>query len=231
MDALSKQILESEDMSDVELAEKIDHFLNIFTEDIQTDGKDTFDYHRYEPTSYRVLHTLFESIPFSEDDTLLDYGSGLGRLSFYANHRFRCHSIGVELSDSFHRKALENLSGYRGIAKDHIHFVHADATQYDVPDSVTVIYCFNPFSTTIFRRVMTKIEESYGRLPRAITLVLYYPEDNTVFHIERHTSFRLLKEIPVPDLFEKDRRERFCIYMSPTCEDILQELQNDIQKT
>lgn len=212
MNSLTKIIEESKHLNDTALAEKADSFLHIHTEEVQTDGKDTFHCHRYEPTSYRVLQTLFDSLELSETDTLLDYGSGLGRLSFYTNHRFQCGGIGVEMSPEFHREALANLNQYRGIHKDRLCFVNAKAEEYAVPDTVSHIYCFNPFSTDIFRSVMTNIEDSFARCERDITLILYYPEDNTVFYIERHTPFRLLREIPIPEMFEKDRRERFCVY-------------------
>ena len=120
MDALTEQIINSDALSDEALAKKIDHFLHIHTEEVQTDGRDTFHCHRYEPTSYRVLHTLFEAIPLTDQDTLLDYGSGLGRLSFYTNHRFHNGAIGIELSETFHRKALHNLSQYRGIHRERL---------------------------------------------------------------------------------------------------------------
>lgn len=212
MDALTEQIKNSDALSDEALAEKIDHFLHIHTEEVQTDGRDTFHCHRYEPTSYRVLHTLFEAFPLTDQDTLLDYGSGLGRLSFYTNHRFHNGAIGIEMSGALHREALHNLNQYRGIHRERLTFLHGKAEDFVIPDEVTAAYCFNPFSTEIFRKVLTNLEKSYENKRRRITLILYYPEDNTVFYIERHTGFRLLKEIAVPELFGQDRRERFCIY-------------------
>ncbi len=217
MNTLKKLITEADSLSDSELARKADAFLHIHTEEIQTDGKDTFHCHRYEPTPYRVLRTLFDALALSETDTLLDYGSGLGRLNFYTNHLFRCGGIGVELSCEFHRKALLNLREYRGVRKDRLQFINQRAEDYVIPGEVTVIYFFNPFSTDIFRSVMTNIEKSYEQCPRGITLILYYPEDNTVFYMERHTPFHLVCEIPMPEFFEKDRRERFAVYrMAPS---------------
>ena len=157
-------------------------------------------------------HTLFEAIPLTDQDTLLDYGSGLGRLSFYTNHRFHNGAIGIELSETFHREALKNLNQYRGVHRERLAFVHGKAEDFAIPDEVTTVYCFNPFSTDIFRKVLTNIEKSYENKPRKVTLILYYPEDNTIFYIERHTGFRLVNEIAVPELFEGDRREKFCIY-------------------
>lgn len=212
MNTLTQLIADSSDLSEEKLAQKVDDFLHIHTEEIQTDGKDTFHFHRYEPTPYPVLQALFEELPMKAGDTVLDYGSGLGRLCFFANHLFHCHAIGVEFAGEFHREAVNNLDTFRGVYKDRLSFIHAPAEDFTLPDTVNMIYFFNPFSTDIFRSVITNIETSFERYRREITLVLYYPEDNTIFYIERHTPFRLVKEIPVPDLFEKDRRERFAVY-------------------
>lgn len=215
MDSLIKLISESSGVSDDELAMKADEFLHIHTEEIQTDGRDTFHCHRYEPTPYWVLYTLWDNLDIRENDTILDYGSGLGRLNFYTNHLYQCGGIGVEMSSDFHRQALENLGKYCGIRKDRLQFVHTPAEEYELDDEINYIYLFNPFSTDIFRSVMTNIEKSYEKKEREITLILYYPEDNTVFYIERHTPFHLLREIPVPEMIEKNRRERFCVYRLP----------------
>lgn len=212
MKTLGTLITESADLSDETLAREADSFLHIHTEEIQTDGKDTFHFHRYEPTPYRVLYTLFEQLDMTPVDTILDYGSGLGRLNFMTNHLFHCGGIGVEMSEGFHHAALKNLKNYRGIYKEKIQFINCKAEDYSLPDAVNFIYFFNPFSTDIFRKVLTNIEISFESCPRAITLIMYYPEDNTVFYIERHSPFRLVREIPVPGMIDKDRRERFCVY-------------------
>ena len=64
-----------------------DFDLSIQTEEIQTDGKDTFDFHRYEPTSYDVLDAVFDAFIPNSEDVLVDYGCGLGRLNFYIEKR------------------------------------------------------------------------------------------------------------------------------------------------
>ena len=40
---------------------------------------------------------------------------------------------------------------------------------------------FNPFSPEIFHAVINRILDSFEKYPRTITLILYYPEDDTVF--------------------------------------------------
>ena len=68
------------------------------------------------------------------------------------------------------------------------------------------------FSPEIFHAVINRILDSFEKYPRTITLILYYPEDDTVFYLERHTTFERIDEIAASDAVYKDRRERFCLY-------------------
>ena len=112
---------------------------------------------------------------------------------------------------SIREKALENKKTYNG-NKDKIHFVNCKAEDYLVSKNETVFYFFNPFSPEIFHAVINRILDSFEKYPRTITLILYYPEDDTVFYLERHTTFERMDEIAASDAVYKDRRERFCLY-------------------
>ncbi|MCH5265215.1 MAG: class I SAM-dependent methyltransferase [Lachnospiraceae bacterium] len=188
-----------------------DKLLHIQTEEIQTDGKDTYHFHRYEPTPYEVLERLFNVYIPSSSDVAVDFGCGLGRLNFYLEHRFGLRSVGVEMSEHYYKRALENLQNYNG-NRDHISFVHKKAEEYAVSKEETLFYFFNPFSLNIFRRVLQQILLSWQEALREITLLIYYPEDDLLFYLERHTSFHLKAEIAASDDIRSDRRERFCIY-------------------
>jgi len=188
-----------------------DKDLCIETEEIQTDGKDTYYCHRYEPTPYEVLDELFTFYTPEKMDVFVDYGCGMGRLNFYIEKRYSLSSTGVEYSPVYYEKALENKKTYNG-SKDKIHFVNCKAEDYLVSKNETVFYFFNPFSPEIFHAVINRILDSFEKYPRTITLILYYPEDDTIFYLERHTTFERIDEIAASDAVYKDRRERFCLY-------------------
>ena len=188
-----------------------DKDLCIETEEIQTDGKYTYYCHRYEPTPYEVLDELFTFYTPEKTDVFVDYGCGMGRLNFYIEKRYSLCSTGVEYSPVYYEKALENKKTYNG-NKDKIHFVNCKAEDYLVSKEENVFYFFNPFSPEIFHAVINRILDSFEKYPRTITLILYYPEDDTVFYLERHTTFERMDEIAASDAVYKDRRERFCLY-------------------
>ena len=91
-----------------------DKDLCIETEEIQTDGKDTYYCHRYEPTPYEVLDELFTFYTPEKTDVFVDYGCGMGRLNFYIEKRYSLSSTGVEYSPVYYKKALENKKTYNG---------------------------------------------------------------------------------------------------------------------
>lgn len=188
-----------------------DQELSIQTEEIQTNGKDTYHNHRYEPTPYAVLDALFSYYTPSPQDVLVDYGCGLGRFNFYVEKKYSLRSTGVEHSVAYYQRALKNLETYNG-NKDKIRFVHGRAEDYIVSPCETLFYFFNPFSCEIFRSVINRILDSWQENPRKITIILYYPEDDVIFYLERHTAFERLDEIAASDTIRKDRRERFSLY-------------------
>lgn len=188
-----------------------DEELSIQTEEIQTNGKDTYYCHRYEPTPYAVLDELFSVFTPAPEDVLVDYGCGLGRLNFYVEKLYSLCSTGVEFSPAYYTRALENLQSYNG-KKDNIRFVHCRAEDYIVSPRETIFYFFNPFSIEIFRSVVNRILHSWQETPRNITLILYYPEDDCIFYLEQHTAFERLDEIAASEAIREDRRERFSLY-------------------
>ncbi|MEH7612983.1 SAM-dependent methyltransferase, partial [Gottfriedia acidiceleris] len=65
-----------------------DNLLNIKTEGEQKGFNESFHYHRYEPTPYSALQQLFKQYILSNNDRIVDFGCGKGRLNFYINSLF-----------------------------------------------------------------------------------------------------------------------------------------------
>jgi len=168
----------------------------------------------YEPTDYAVLMRLAKSGIISSDDTVVDYGSGKGRVCFYLNYALSVKTIGVEYNESLHASALANLSFYklkhpsgRGIS-----FVHACAEDYRVTNE-TVFFFFNPFSDAILSSVLEEIFGSYYVNPRLIRLIFYYAFDETLSLLFTDDRLSLESEIDVSDLSSgKSPQERILIF-------------------
>lgn len=192
----------------------MDKELHIQTSKIQQDGKDTYYFHRYEPTSYEILDVLFSELLLEKDAGFVDYGCGMGRLNFYVHHTFRCRSVGVEMNPEYYYKAVENLESYsrynKSATKD-IQFHLKKAEEYVISAEDTVFYFFNPFSIEIFRKVVVNIQRSLEDNWRDVMIILYYPDREYIYFLEECLNYTLYKQINI-DQTGKDVREAFWIY-------------------
>ena len=170
--------------------------------------------HPYEPTPYSVLERLAGSGLIGEDDVVLDYGCGKGRVGFFLSHQTKAKTIGIEYDDRIYRSALENQKTVVSGAKSE--FVMARAEAYEVLPDVNRCYFFNPFSVEILHKVMARILESYYENPRELFLFFYYPSDEYVSYLMTIDELEFYDEIECDDLFAgKDPRERILIFSLP----------------
>lgn len=182
---------------------------------IKTTGRDDSrsDQYRYpyEPTPYSVLERLANSGWIGKKHTLLDYGTGKGRVCFYLSYQTRCKSVGIEYDERIYQPAMENketsVSGMRAS------FVKTSAEEYTVPKNVNRCYFFNPFSVEILRKVLARVYESYYEQPREILLFFYYPSDEYISCLMTQEQLMFLDEIDCMDLFEgKNSREKVIVF-------------------
>ena len=188
-----------------------DNLLNIKTTGRDEENADEYRY-PYEPTPYCVLERLIESGFIGENDTVLDYGCGKGRVDFFLSHQTKVNTIGIEYDERIYNDAQENNN--ESIAK--AEFVLARAEEYEVPEEVNRCYFFNPFSVEILHKVMARIIGSYYENPREMYLFFYYPSDEYISYLMTVNELEFYDEIECGDLFEgNDSRERIMIFTLP----------------
>ena len=185
---------------------------------IQTCGRDERNadeyHHPYEPTDYCVLERLAKSGFFGEDDVVLDYGCGKGRVGFFLSYRTKAKTVGIEYDDRICECALKNRK--MTISRIKPDFVLTRAEEYEVPLDVNRCYFFNPFSVEILRKVMARILESYYEEPREILLFFYYPSDEYMCYLMTVDALEFYDEIDCDDLFDNgDPRERVMVFGLP----------------
>lgn len=131
----------------------------------------------YNPVKWRVLRGIFGSVLIGRNDVLLDYGCGKGRVIVWAAVRFPlARIIGVELDPQLHALAETNIRNWQGRRRcDDIALIQGDATEFDVPDDVTIIFLYNPFLGDVFNRVIAKIVQSLVRQPRPLRVFYIHP--------------------------------------------------------
>lgn len=168
-----------------------DEKLNISTESVDYSLEDDQNY-GYDPTPYIVLERLVQLKILKKDDVVVDYGCGMGRISFFLNSQIGCEVIGIDHSEKLLEKASENLESY-GNAED-ISFIHARAEDY-LPDGANCLYFFNPFSSHVFQKVLKRICESYSDNPREILIFFYYSTIEYKLYLPTEPRLELLKSV------------------------------------
>lgn len=170
-------------------------------------------YNRAESTPYVALETLFEKYKLSDEDQLVDFGAGRGRVAFYIHNKFNIPITAVELNELTLDEALRNKKGYRSHA-DHleapIQFQYGFAEQYEVTEEDNKFYFFNPFKAEIFEEVVENIVRSAEKVGKEIDIILYYPMPGYKRYLKEKTDFQLVEKILVDGM--KDKREKFLIY-------------------
>ena len=182
---------------------------------IKTTGRDDShsDQYRYpyEPTPYCVLERLANSGMIGKKNTVLDYGTGKGRVCFYLSYQTRCRSVGIEYDERIFGGAKENQE--RAVSGMRTSFVETNAENYTVPEEVNRCYFFNPFSVEILQKVLAKIYESFYENPREILLLFYYPSDEYVSYLMTEDTLMFADEIECMDLFEgNNQREKILVF-------------------
>lgn len=130
-------------------------------------------------------------------DVFLDVGSGKGRIVLFAasHYPFR-RVIGVELSEQLDRAAGENMRRYRGHLAP-IELVNQDVLDWKVPDDVTIVFMYNPFSGSVFERFMGGLRQSLDDCPRDFRLIYANPQMRQMVIDAGFTEIRQLGRIRV----------------------------------
>lgn len=194
---------------------EFDRLLNIHTSEEQMGFPKSFHYNRYEPTPYSALNELFKKYQLSENDRIVDFGCGKGRLNFYIYHLFKSTVTGIDMNEELIKEANDNLDGFlvkHPRAKGKIHFHNCMAEDYNIHPQDNRFYFFNPFSIQIFIKIINHILLSIETHYRSIDLILFYPSEDYTYYLDHQSPFVLREQVHLDDDYEKNPFEKFLIY-------------------
>jgi len=125
--------------------------------------------------------SLLDKFQISNNDSLLDVGSGNGYNLLFSKYKYNFKSIyGVEIDENIYKSANYNLSL---IKSNKIKNSNIDVIKYKIPSDVTYIYLFNPFAKQFYskkidideldkyKQLIKNIKLSYKKNPRKITII------------------------------------------------------------
>jgi histone methylation protein DOT1 len=130
----------------------------------------------YEGSHWVGVRRALSRLAVTQHDVFADFGSGKGpAVLVAATFPFR-RVLGVEISDDLTRSARANLERSRLHPRaGAVEFVTADVLEYEIPDDLSVVYLYNPFTGLLFARFVERLLLSLERRPRPLRVVYNYP--------------------------------------------------------
>lgn len=141
----------------------------------------------YQPTEPAAFHEMLDALKQSangqhsilnfRDFTFIDLGSGKGRtLLMASDYPFR-EIVGVELLQSLHEIAEQNLRKYKSESQKcfTLRSICNDATAFCFPDEPLILYLFNPFPESGMRQVFANLGQSLRAHPRPVYVLYHNP--------------------------------------------------------
>ncbi len=134
----------------------------------------------YKAAPWLALRRALPPRSVTGSDVFLDLGSGMGRVVFLAALRYPFKRvIGVEVSRDLHNIAEDNIARNRSrFASRKVELICADVLEYAVPDDVTVVFLYNPFTGRVFQTVVERLVESVDRAPRPLRIIYSNPAEH-----------------------------------------------------
>jgi precorrin-6B methylase 2 len=127
----------------------------------------------YYPSDYQSIYQALRQLQVRpNEDVLLDYGSGMGRVVVVAaTFPFR-KVIGLELSEQMNAIARKNVSRARHKLRcQDVELVTGDAATYQVPADVNCVFFYNSFKGPVLAAALANVRESLRRAPRRLLFV------------------------------------------------------------
>lgn len=137
----------------------------------------------YQPTNYYLIEKAFDYLRSeNENDNILDFGCGKGRVMIVAAHYGFKNITGVDFVQSFCQEAAWNIEKVQPqFPATKFEVYCEDATQYKIGNDQTVFFFFNPFDEKIMLAVVKNILASLKISPRRILVVYINPLHKEIF--------------------------------------------------
>jgi len=140
--------------------------------------------HDYRHSGGIHLENVLNSLQITQEDAIVDFGSGKGgALVTFAKYPFS-KITGVELLPELVAIAEQN---FRLLHISNVTMVVSDAADFTDLDEYTYFYFYSPFPRSVMAAVMHNIQSSLLKKPRGVYLIYCNPE----FHdlVEKESPF------------------------------------------
>ena len=133
----------------------------------------------YGGSHWLPVRRVLRKLKPGPQDVFVDLGSGKGIVLLIAGQLPFRRVIGVDIDEGLNRSAKENIERAAGrLRAGEVTSVAASVLEWPVPDDLSVVYMFNPFTGETFREAMQRIFDSYDRNPRELRILYGYPAEH-----------------------------------------------------
>lgn len=165
-----------------------------------SDNKDSCP---YEAAPYRRLKKIINYLRLSSEDVFIDFGSGKGRVVFFAAMQKIKKAIGVEVNRDLVAIAKNNLNSLKSDSisvSTAIEFINSDVSAFDIKEG-NIFFLFNPFGYKTLITIIENIKKSLIISPREIRIVYLNPIHRNL--LDRQDWLVLEKELTAKCLIWK----------------------------
>jgi hypothetical protein len=152
---------------------------------------------RYQPSGGQEVRTALDQLEIDyREFSLIDFGSGKGRVLLVAAGFPFKEVIGIEFSRELHEIASRNIGRLppEAVRAGRIRTVHGDAAAFEPPNSDLVCYLYNPFGPPVISRVAQRLLAHHKGQGYRVLVIYVDPRHRAVF--EGTGMFVVLNETP-----------------------------------
>ncbi|HEX6847050.1 MAG TPA: class I SAM-dependent methyltransferase [Chitinophagaceae bacterium] len=152
----------------------------------------------YEALNYFILENLLGNFCklFPKEKSLIDVGSGKGRVMVAAAHFGFKNIIGVDFAKELCAAAERNINKIKTQFPDTLFKVYCmDILNYAINADDKVFFLFNPFNKEIMERFLEKIDLSVKKHQRTIYFIYANPQQKEILIQNRYQEIFRIKKL------------------------------------
>src|SRR5271163_949914 len=150
---------------------------------------------RYQPSGGDEVRAALAQLKIDyREYSLIDFGSGKGRVLIVAAEFAFKEVIGVEFSRELHGSASRNIERLptEAVRAGTVRAVHDDAASFKLPNSHLVCYFYNPFGPPVISRVAQRLLTHHQQHGYQVIVIYADPQYRAAF--EATGMFAILDE-------------------------------------
>lgn len=153
-------------------------FIPVELKDLTITNGDKKKASRYEAVSFYMLEHLLSAFQkVSALTSIIDLGSGKGRVLMVAPHFGFTDITGIDFAKELCEQAIANMKEKETEFPDiKWKIINENVENYDIKSGDSVFFMFNPFTEIVLRSFLEKLDRSCHEFPRSIYFLYASPQ-------------------------------------------------------